>query len=193
MGIARVLFRTIEDGDVLKLEATAATGTGIRRKTTTAGEEKGGGGARDFRFSPGDPFEGIFKKMFPDQVAGARAGVRQNTLKYLDADGAEQEMNIQGWPPTNTRNEWRVARVPEIPPLAPSKIPKGAGLVLALFIQDDDDGALRVYYTTETSIKTGKWDPNFKQTITAALAKKTDGHAVVGYHDFTTGRSFSRG
>src|SRR4051794_21215372 len=128
----RLLFKSIEEGDRLKLEAKSNL------------DPSAGGGARDIRL-PHRPFEPATAKMFPTVVQEMRSrdkqrqpvDLRQAVLVWADGNGQEQVMHIVYEPPTSARpSEGRITRVHEIPPLAPQYLPpRTDGLPVVLFIQ----------------------------------------------------------
>src|SRR6266511_1713190 len=110
----RVAFKSIEQGDILKLDA--------RSNLTPSG-----GGARDFRF-PYTPFQAAMTKLFPNVVQETRrrnnkpqlVPIRTATLMWIDEKGQTQQMQIKYEPPTSARpSEGRIPQVHKIPPLAP--------------------------------------------------------------------------
>jgi hypothetical protein len=186
----RLLFKSIEKGDRLKLEA---------RSNISAS----GGGARDMRL-PHRPFQPAVVKMFPKVVQESRRrdgktkllDLRKATLVWTDEQGQIQTKEITYEPPTTARpSEGRITRIHEIPPLAVAYLPpKTDGRAIALFIQDSD-GRLRAHYTSHAALVNPPrpWYPLARDTILAALKATPDGHSASGWVDFTTGLNYIHG
>jgi hypothetical protein len=183
----RLLFKSIEEGDRLKLEARSNIATT-------------GGGARDFRLSH-RRFERVINKMFPKVVVETRTRdgkhkqveLRKATLIWTDEDGRSQTKEITYEPPTSARpSEGRITRVHEIPPLAVQNLPvRSEGRVVALLIQNSD-GTIGAHYTSDELLNhpPKPWNPLAKQTILEALKTTPAGKSAAGWIDFTTGESY---
>jgi len=182
----RLLFKSVEDGDLKKLEAKSNT-------------SKTGGGARDLRL-PHKAVERVVPKMFPTVVQQTRRrnkqaqliDLRRAQLIYTE-DGQEREIQVSYEPPTTARpSEGRITRIHEIPALAQKHLPKRtAGRRLFLFIQHDD-GKLRARYVTDSDLTnppagSPKWNKLAKDTILEALRVAPPGKSACGWVDFTTG------
>jgi len=183
----RVVFKSIEAGDILKLDA--------RSNVTPTG-----GGARDFRF-PFAPFQPVMPKLFPKVVPEMRTrdnkrqlvDIRQATLLWIDEQGQTQQMQIKYEPPTSARpSEGRIPQVHKIPPLAVKHLPpKVQGDRFVLFV-DESGQQLRVHYVSHTALlhSTPAWHPLLRKTIVEALKSKKGETSALGWVDFTTGRSY---
>lgn len=182
----RLLFKSVEDGDLKKLEAKSNT-------------SKTGGGARDLRL-PHKAVERVVPKMFPTVVQQTRRrnkqaqliDLRRAQLVYTE-DGQEREIQVCYEPPTTARpSEGRITRIHEIPALARKHLPnRTAGRRLFLFIQHDD-GKLRARYVTDSDLTSPpagspKWNKLAKDTILEALRVAAPGKSACGWVDFTTG------
>lgn len=183
----RLLFKSVEDGDLRKLEAKS-------------NDSKTGGGARDLRM-PHKAVARVVPKMFPKVVKETRRrdeqrqliDVRKAQLVYTGSDGKEHEIQVSYEPPTSARpSEGRITRIHEIPPLAKQYLPKPtAGRRLFLFIEHDD-GKLRARYTSDSDLTnpppgSPKWNNLAKETILKALRVAPPGKSACGWVDFTTG------
>lgn len=155
--VIRVLFQNIEDGDRRKFEARS-------NDSTT------GGGARDLRFRPEDAFLPFFGRMFPHKryetrkVNGVTSQIEvlNGTVTWTEATG-EKSAAMEVWPATNARpNECRIARISSFGLSGLIKTdPSGGRSVFMMFQQAN--GTIRLYFTTETSLRTGNWDPKIKK------------------------------
>ncbi len=151
--VVRVLFHTIDDGDRLKLEA-------VSNNSPT------GGGARDLRFRPESLFLPFFKKLFPKVVVRKRNGGNievYNGPVYWDVEGQEKTGTMKVWPATDARaDETRIATVSRFgfQDLVKDD-PSGGRSIFMLFQQKS--GIVRVYFTTETSLKNDDWHCTIKK------------------------------
>lgn len=179
----RALFKIVLDGDVRKINAESNN------------DPKTGGGARDIRFSH-QLFEPVVVKMFPAVVAahGTKRDdleIRVGTLRYYDDAGQSHTQEIQYWPPTDAReSEGRIARVPDIPPLAARYFPDGEGAVFYLLIQGFD-GAITAHFASEESLRTpGVWNKDIASAILTSLAEAPGNVSARGWVDWTTGTDY---
>ena len=185
--LQRVVFKSIERGDELKLDAKSNI-------------EQTGGGARDFRF-PYRPFEPVIVKMFPKVVQETRrrdkkptlVDIRYATLTWIDDNGQPQQMEIKYEPPTSARPaEGRIPTVHKIPPLAVKNLPpKSQGDRFVLFAQDSSQ-TLAVHYVSHTALLNSNppWHRLLRETVVEALKKKQGENSALGWGDFKTGRSY---
>lgn len=178
----RALFKIVLDGDVRKMNAES-------------NDAKTGGGARDIRFSH-QLFAPVVVRMFPTVVPAHRTkreklDIRVGRLKYFDDAGQELGMNIEYWPPTDARgSEGRIARVPDIPPLAARHFPEDQGAVFYLFIQGADS-SLTAHFASEESLRVkGRWNPWVAETILTSLAEAPRNVSARGWLDWSTGKSY---
>ncbi len=155
--IIRVLLQNIEEGDRLKFEA---------RSNVSAT----GGGARDLRFRPESDFLPFFGRMFPHKRIETRTSkgvqsqieVFSGTVTWSEA-AVDKSATMEVWPATNARpNECRIARISSfgLYDLIKSD-PNGGRSVFMMFQQANN--TIRLYFTTETSLRTGNWDPEIKK------------------------------
>jgi len=187
----RVVFKSIEEGDKLKLNA--------RSNLTPSG-----GGARDFRFSF-EPFQPVMPKLFPNVVQVMRTrdkirqliDIREATLVWLDENGEPEQMQIRYEPPTSSRpSEGRIPRVHQIPPLAVSNLPPPVeGQPFVLFVEESS-GNLGVHYVSHFSLVHHGWHPLLTATVEEALDNRKARHkksedSASGWVDFTTGRTYA--
>jgi hypothetical protein len=178
----RALFKIVLEGDVRKINAES-------------NDAPTGGGARDIRFSH-RLFEPVVVKMFPTPGVGTgtkRAGlpIQLGKLRYYDHVGQPQSKEIEYWPPTDSRDsEGRIARVPEIPPLAARFYPQNEGAVFYLLIQGSD-GAITAHFASEASLrKPGVWNKDIANAILTSLAEAPGNVSARGWIDWTTGNSY---
>jgi hypothetical protein len=188
----RVVFKSIEQGDLLKLDARSNI-------------SQSGGGARDFRF-PFRPFQAVMPKLFPTIVQVMRSrnkvrqpiDIRQATLVWIDENGQTQQMQINYEPPTDARpSEGRIPRVHQIPPLAVANLPPPVeGQPFVLFVEEAGQ-RLGVHYVSHYALLNAKppWHPLLKNTIVDALVKQQarnkPNDSASGWVDFTTGRTYA--
>jgi hypothetical protein len=177
------LFKIVLEGDVRKINAESNN------------DPKTGGGARDIRFSH-RLFEPVVVKMFPTVGAARRTKredleIRLGTLRYYDDAGQSHTQEIEYWPPTDARDaEGRIARVPDIPPLAARHFPDDEGAVFYLLIQGSD-GTITAHFASEKSLRTpGVWNPWIAESILTSLAEAPGNVSARGWVDWTTGDSY---
>lgn len=157
--IVRVLFRTIDGGDLRKMDAVS-------------NDAPTGGGARDLRFRPSEKFLPFFQRMFPEVVLKTRQSERIETFSgpvVWTADGQEESGVMAVWPPTDARpGECRIATVHRFGFSGLVKRdPSGGRSVFMLFQQRS--GVVRVYFATETSLRTGNWNSAVREFAVAWL------------------------
>lgn len=155
--IIRILLQNIEDGDRRKFEARS-------------NDSATGGGARDLRFRPEIEFLPFFGRMFPHKRYETRTSngvksqieVLSGTVTWAEPTG-DRSATMEVWPATNARpNECRIARISSFGLHGLIKTdPSGGRSVLMMFQQANN--AIRLYFTTETSLRTGNWDPRIKK------------------------------
>jgi len=190
----RVVFKSIEPGDLLKLDARSNI-------------SQSGGGARDFRF-PFQPFQPVMPKLFPTVVQEMRSrnkvrqliDIREATLVWIDGNGQMQQKQIRYEPPTDARpSEGRIPRVHQIPPLAVGNLPpKVESQPFVLFVEESGGQRLGVHYVSHYALLNAKpaWHPMLKNTILEALdkrkaRKKKTEDSASGWVDFTNGRTYA--
>ena len=154
--VVRVLLLNIEDGDRRKFEAQS-------------NDADTGGGARDLRLRPSTEFLPFFERMFPGrEIKYRRSKGHQTQIEVLSGNvrwhqgGIERSGMVKVWPPTDARpNECRIARISSFD-LRGNIIddPNGGRSVFMMFQQAD--GTVRLYFTTETSLRDDNWDPRIK-------------------------------
>ena len=152
MLIVRVVFQILTDGDRLKMDAVSNV-------------SQTGGGARDLRFRPESAFLPIFRKMLPEVVLEWRNSTQIETYRgtvLWEASGQEKSREMTVWPATEAReNECRIGGVNhfDFSGLV-KKDPAGGRSIFMLFQQQN--GILRTYFTTETSLRSENWNSTIK-------------------------------
>jgi len=155
--IVRVLLQNIEDGDRRKFEARS-------------NDSDSGGGARDLRFRPETAFFPFFKKVLPERrshIRKSKGVVEQIEILggdvHWDDSGREKSAKIEVWPSTHARpNECRIATVSRLGVYDLIKDdPSGGRSIFMLFQQKNE--VVRIYFTTETSLRNDNWDPSIKK------------------------------
>ena len=181
--VVRVLLQNIEDGDRRKFEARS-------------NDADTGGGARDLRFRPESEFLPFFERMFPHKRAetrrskGARSqiNVLSGSVTWIE-HGLEKGGTMEVWPSTNARpGECRIARISSFGLYNLVAVdPNGGRSVFMMFQQAD--GTIRLYFTTETSLRNDNWDPKIKK-FAADWVKEGSKSAFL---DLETRRQYPRG
>lgn len=190
--VARILYKEIKQGDLLKILARSNT-------------SKTGGGARDFRFGSYTRLVPAIEKMFQQKVKESRKrggkniqiDVHKGEFFWKDKHGNVIRKDSFFEPPTDVRgSEGRIARVPEYECFDTKLIPKGGegNRVLLLLIQLAD-GSVWPYFAEEKTLRTpGVWDAVVAKELLACLdAKRPVNHAVVGFRDLTNTTSYCNG
>lgn len=183
--LLRFVYREVLPGDKLKFAANSARATS-------------GGGARDFRFSPYDSFEGIFEKMLTGRktVGRSRNGVQTpeviltSTVQVSQPKSKWVEKAIEFEPPTTARvNEGRLTRLSSYGLVVPSG---NTGRILLILFQTGDQ-KLWLSFATEAELKTGVWEQTLTKILQDCLAEKRPAkHAAQGFHDFILGSGFCK-
>ena len=154
--VVRVVFKILTEGDRLKMDAVSNI-------------SQTGGGARDLRFRPESEFLPIFKKMLPEVAPEQRNSTQIETYRgpvVWNASGQEKSRVMTVWPATNARpDECRIVRINrfDFSGLA-EKDSEGGSSIFMLFQQRN--GVVRVYFTTETSLKSEDWNSTIKNFAT---------------------------
>jgi hypothetical protein len=175
-GLQRFLYKRILPGDIAKLR---------RQSNVTAS----GGGARDLRFSPWKEWEPFVARMFPTIVTRSNRRIHTGRLFWTDqATGAQRDVAVEFWPPTNARPfEGRIARVYTIPPYAPGAIPSAPGVEVVFFMCQDAAGKLFGSWVTDAGLRGGQWHPDVSAPILKHLDAAASDVNVRGWVDLTTG------
>ena len=158
--VVRVLFQIVEQGDRLKMAARSNVAPT-------------GGGARDLRFRPASEFLPFFKKMLPEVVLEPRGAGQIATYRgsvSWEASGQQKSGVMTVWPATDARpNECRIARVSEFDFAGLVKNDPADGRSIFMLFQQRN-GMVRVYFTTETSLKSDSWSSTIRDFARAWLA-----------------------
>lgn len=190
--VARILYKEIKQGDLLKI---------LARSNRT----QSGGGARDFRFGSYQRLLPVIKRMFPGSVKETRKrggtniqiDVHKGEFFWEDSQGTVFRKDSFFESPTDARGaEGRIVRVPEYACFDTRLIPKGGqgNRVLLLLIQLEDD-SVWPHFAEEKTLRTpGVWHAAVAKEIVACIdAKRHPNHAVIGYRDFTSTTSYCNG
>lgn len=155
--VVRVLLQNIEDGDRLKFVAKSNT-------------SDTGGGARDLRFRPESEFLAFFQKMFSGRRVQRRSSkgvssqieILTDTILWNEG-GKDVTATMEIWPSTEARpNECRIARISSFGLDGLIQDDANGGKSVFMMFQQQD-GTIRLHFTTETSLKVDKWDPTIKK------------------------------
>ena len=183
--LLRFVYREVLAGDLRKFVAQSADATT-------------GGGARDFRFSPYDKFEGIFEKILtgrkfenrtrngvttPEEIFTSRVQVARANGKWVG-------MPIEFEPPTTARpSEGRLTRLNSFQ----LDVPSGdTGRILLILFQTGDQ---RVWlsFATEAQLHAKKWEKSLTKILLDCIAERRPvNHAAQGFHDFSIGSGFCK-
>ncbi|WP_295798034.1 hypothetical protein [uncultured Microbulbifer sp.] len=157
LNVIRVLFQIIEGGDRRKFQALS-------------NDSDTGGGARDLRFRPESEFWPFFEKVFPDRQTTKRTSKGSTTTIevlsgtiHWDQLASAKHATLEVWPATNARpNESRFSKISRLDmhDLIVDD-PNGGKSIFMLFQQQN--GVIRVHFTTETSLRNDNWDPTIKK------------------------------
>lgn len=177
--IVRVLFQALTAGDRRKMDAMS-------------NDAPTGGGARDLRFSPTDRFLPFFERMLPEVVRERRGSTEVETYRgpvVWDVNGEQRSGVMTVWPPTDARsNECRIVRVNQFGFSGlVREDPAGGESIFMLFQQKND--VVRVYFTTETSLKAEDWNSAIKSFATYWLDAGRRS-ARSAFLDFETNEQF---
>ena len=161
LSIVRVLFVNIVEGDRKKFKATSNIADT-------------GGGARDLRFNPKSVFwpffEDIFKKQNSDKKISKNEVIKITVYWHENEEEKSRIMEI--WSPTKARpNEVRIAKISsfDLYDLI-SDDPNGGLSIFMLFQQEN--GIVRLHFTTETSLRKGNWHSDIKEFATHWLKSR---------------------
>lgn len=161
--VIRVFLFRIDDGDRRKFIAKA-------------NDTQSGGGPRDLRVRPEDKFWPFFERLLSERktVKRPRQGGTTQILvgQIVWTDGStENSGSLEIWPHQKKRpNECRIAKIYKWQTDHLIKDdPKGGISVLMLFQQQD--GVIRLFFTTESVLKAGNWDPAVKSFAKAWIVE----------------------
>lgn len=179
-GVERIFYREIVEGDRRKFVAKSA-------------DAKSGGGARDLRVNH-KSFAPVMAQLLPDTADRKRRSstitVHRGPVEWLDADGQVHTDVLEYWPPTDSRpSEGRLAQIDKIgamwslPPISKGR--------LFLLITQQEDGVRHLRIATEGGIERG--NALISSHIDRCISSTPDHHAVLGYMDFTTGKTYCHG
>lgn len=183
--VVRVLFQVLKEGDRKKMLAASNV-------------TPSGGGARDLRFRPESEFLPFFAKLLPNVVFDPPGSSNIKTCRgHVVWDGGSagtQSKEMEVWRATDARpGECRIARIHEFDFSGLVKDdPRHGRSIFMLFQQQN--GVVRVHFTTETSLKTEPWNPVIKKFAVDWLAQAAAGagarHFRSAFLDLTTNDRF---
>jgi hypothetical protein len=173
--VRRIIFREVLPGDLRKFTATSA-------------DANTGGGARDFRFTPFDKFDGVFARALPGRAKEARVRnkVRTSVMLYTatvsipmnNGTAATKELRFE--PPTTARDgEGRLAQLSKFD-LEP---PTNQGRFLLLIIEDAGGNVIVTFYS-EQDLADGKWHQAVNVFFKQVFAVQQKKNANQGFIDF---------
>ena len=173
--VKRIIFREVMEGDLRKFTATSA-------------DADTGGGARDFRFTPFDKFDGVFARALAgrEKVQRVRQGVRTIVTLYTATasiprnDGTTATKELRFEPPTTARDgEGRLAQLSKFG-LEP---PTGKGRYLLLIIEDASGNVILTFFS-EQDLAGGMWHSAVNKFFKQVFGKPPKKNATQGYIDF---------
>lgn len=173
--VKRIIFREVMEGDLRKFTATSA-------------DADTGGGARDFRFTPFNKFDGVFARALPGRVneLRSRSSVRTSVTLYTaivsvprkNGTAATKELRFE--PPTTARDgEGRLAQLSKFG-LEP---PTNEGRFLLLIIEDASGQVIVTFYS-EQDLASGNWHPAVDAFFKQVFATPQKTNANQGFIDF---------
>lgn len=174
IGVKRIIFREVMPGDLRKFTATSA-------------DADSGGGARDFRFTPFNKFDGVFARALPGRAVKTRVrnGLRTEVTLYTATvriprkNGTTATRELRFEPPTTARDgEGRLAQLSKFG-LEP---PSNEGRFLLLII-DEGAGGIVTFYS-EQDLANGQWHPTVNDFFAQVFATAQAKNANQGYIDF---------
>lgn len=178
--VERVLFKELFPGDYQKFQAASNIA-------------QTGGGARDLRFSGVNQLQPVIVDMFPQvvpshrkRVAGPNVNLQQGVLRWSGGS-----MDVLFEPAQDQRdNEWRLAQVASMPPLANRVQPANYNVSdreMILLLQDVNHDVWPVIELRSKVIL----DAALGAFVQSKFARHNNpSHAVVGYMDFVRNTSW---
>ena len=158
--VVRVLFQILMEGDRRKMDAAS-------------NDSRTGGGARDLRFRPESEFLPFFRKLLPEVVLESRESTQIETYRgsvSWEASGQQKSQVMTVWPATDARpNECRIATINQFDFSSLVKKDPGGGPSIFMLFQQQN-GVVRAYFTTETSLRSENWHPTIKTFAEVWLA-----------------------
>ncbi|MDT7530579.1 hypothetical protein OVY29_18110 [Sphingopyxis sp. SE2] len=173
--VKRIIFREVMPGDLRKFTATSA-------------DSNTGGGARDFRFTPFEKFDGVFARALPgrEKKPRVRNGVRTSVTLYTadvsipKKNGSASTRELRFEPPTTAREgEGRLAQLSKFG-LEP---PAGEGRFFLLIIEDASANVILTFYS-EQDLASGQWHSVVNDFFKKVLATPQKTNANQGFIDF---------
>ena len=152
--IVRVFLFRIDDGDRRKFIAKA-------------NDTDSGGGPRDLRVRPEDTIWPFFQRLVSGRETvnrprtGGTTDILVGEIQWKDG-GTERTARIEIWPHQNNRpNECRIAKVYQWGADHLIQTDSNGGQSVLMIFQQAD-GIVRLFFTTETVLRTGNWDTTVK-------------------------------
>lgn len=183
--LLRLVFREVLSGDRRKFRAKS-------------NDANSGGGARDFRFSPYEKFDGVFERMLSGRstVLRSRNGVKTpeeiytSSVNVVKADGNTALKKIVFEPPTTARkNEGRLTQLNHYGLDVPSE--EEGRIVLLLY--QTGNSKLWLTFATEQQLQGDVWDEEITHLLLNCLnAPRPYTHAAQGYYDIALGSRFCK-
>jgi hypothetical protein len=146
--VVRIVLQRVDAGDLKKAKAVS-------------NDAKTGGGARDLRFNPQKEFFPFFQRMFKGRSVQRKKTVCTGTVFWDDAS-SEKSADLAVWPPYPSRpGECKIGKVASLNIDGLIKNDPNGGLSVILLFEQSD-GTIRMFFTTETSLRNDGWDPKIK-------------------------------
>ena len=173
--VKRIIFREVMPGDLRKFTATSA-------------DSNTGGGARDFRFTPFDKFDGVFARALPGREDEPRVRNKVPTIVTLytanvsvpKKNGKPTIRELRFEPPTTARDgEGRLAQLSKFG-LEP---PTNEGRFLLLIIEDGSANVIVSFYS-EQDLASGDWHSVVNDFFKQVFATPQKTNANQGFIDF---------
>ena len=181
--IARLVFRQVLPGDVLKFKAKSNTSVT-------------GGGARDFRFRPYEKFDQVFERLLIGRKHVKRRRAGKDILEEIYTGRAtvihsatKQTLNdLIFEPPTTARpGEGRLCQLDKLK----LKVPTDPSAVL-LLIWQEFSGNIFIAFVVETALRSGDWHPRISSALLQCIAERRGKKAIQGYFDFEFTQHFCK-
>jgi hypothetical protein len=173
--VKRVIFREVMPGD-------------LRKFTATSNDAPTGGGARDFRFTPFDQFDGVFARALKGRSTETRLRNRQHSQVTLytanvsvprkNGPPAKKELRFE--PPTSARDaEGRLAQLSKFG-LEP---PADEGRFVLLIIEDANSSVIVTFFS-EQDLAGGRWHSSINDFFKEVFSSPQRKNANQGFIDF---------
>ncbi len=165
----------------------------VRKQRAKSNDATTGGGARDLRIRPAQLFAPLLLPMFPHPTG--QAGVTQNDVFWVNAQGGVESATIELWRPTEARpDETRLARITAIESWIVNQDEyakaRAAGKVWFFLLVMDADSRVWARTYEERHWRDPKASAEVRDYFLKRIKATPKGQSVRGFMNFITGETY---